>query len=91
MIDANTKPLLVTSAARSAPTVHFASGDNGSTMPYCQIGQRRTPDQSAAVRARFGLTAGRLMNCEGCAEMVFKHPAWAANHHPLMDPSLRWI
>ena len=103
MITSKTHPLLVTSRARATGVVHFASGDPHagvpSYIPYCRSvsggGGHRigSPNEFDKLSASYTVVTGKLMNCRGCAEIIWRNAerGWRPNHHPLMEPDLRWI
>jgi len=97
MINAQTRPILVTYTGRTTGLAHFATGTGRSgTVPYCQGLTRAThhesPEQLAAHAARYAIVPpGRLMDCPACAEIIVRHRTWRPNHFPLMLANIRWI
>lgn len=98
MITSDTKPILVSATRRQTGVRHFAPGEGRyPTIPYCQ-GQARGVRPGEAARLA-QLAAGfaevvdprLLMNCESCAHVIERYPAWRPNHFPLMEAHLRWI
>jgi hypothetical protein len=94
MPDQNTQPIIVNYVLnRAEKRTHFASGGGQfATVPCCRNtgGRGLRPGQlreAAAIAARYAPARG-LMDCQACAEVVARQPAWRPNHFPLMASGL---